>query len=1140
MKAIGIHDYGGPAGPRSILRCTHRVLEGGSLFPHWLACSPPTLAGLQLIAARGASKFAPGKRQGAAVQGHFARVAFSDRNLGKCIIFLLLVELFLPVGLVAQQYDPSLFSDMRWRMIGPTRGGRALTATGVRGQSSTYYFGAVGGGVWKTTDAGRVWTPIFDHEPIASIGAVAVAPSDPNVIYVGSGEADMRSDISYGNGMYKSTDAGATWTQIGLEDSWQIGRILIDPNNPEVVFVAALGHAYAPNDQRGVFRSTDGGKTWQRVLFKDENTGAIDLAFDPSDPHTLYAALWQTRRPPWNVYPPSNGPGSGLYKSTDGGNTWEQLTGHGLQSEGLGRIGIAVAPTKPNRVYLIVDAKQGGVYRSDDAGQNWQLADSEPRIWGRGWYFGGITVDPKNADIVYVCNTSTYRSTDGGKSFDAVKGAPGGDDYHNLWIDPDDPQRMIVSSDQGVVISVDGAKTWTTWYNQPTAQLYHVITDTRFPYWVYGAQQDSGSVGVLSRSNGATITFRDWRPVGAGGESMYIAPDPLDPNILYGGSFGAAVGRYNLTTGETRDISPALAHPGQYRRTWTLPTVFSPRDPHELYFSTQILFRTVNGGQTWQVLSPDLTREDPGVPPNLDPPTAADGPNIMRRGVIYTIAPSPLRAGEIWIGTDDGFIQVTPDDGKTWHNVTPPELTPWSKVGLLEASRHDANTVYAAVDRHRLDDLHPHIYRTHDGGKTWQHITKGIPVGSYVNAVREDPQRRGVLYAGTETGVFVSFNDGDNWQPLQLNLPNASVRDLVVHGDDLVIATHGRSFWILDDLTPLRQLSGEVAGANAWLFRPGSAWRVRSSSFEGTPLPPEEPQGENPPNGAIINYYLKSKPVEPVTLEVLDRAGKLVRRYSSADKVPPVNPKSLDIPMYWIHPGKTLSGEPGMHRFTWDVHYPSAPSVRNRFAAMFGLGTGPWAPPGQYTVRLTVGGHAYTQPLTLKMDPRVKTTEADLVKQFTVAREIGASQARVQQALHEANNLRESLRALQGKLTGQEKLAGEAETFKQKLTAIAGPPPPRIPAGFGEEDPNVGEGNLRTLVAAWSEVDRAVESADAAPTADAVTAFGRNQLLTRKLRALWEEVKSKDLLGLNESLKKAGLQALSLEREEGRPEENSN
>lgn len=1024
-------------------------------------------------------------------------------------------------------------------MIGPFRGGRALTATGVAGQPDLFYFGAVGGGVWKTTDGGRVWKPIFDHEPIASIGAIAVAPSDPNVIYVGSGEADMRSDISYGNGMYKSTDAGVTWTHMGLEDSSQIGRIIIDPQNPDVVFVAALGHAYGPGAQRGVFRSTDGGKNWTRMLFKDENTGAIDLAFNPRNTRTIYAALWQTRRPPWNVYPPSNGPGSGLYKSIDGGTTWDELSGNGLPSEGLGRMGIAVAPSEPNRLYLLVDAKKGGVYRSDDAGAHWSLADSEQRIWGRGWYFGGITVDPKNPDTVYVCNTSTYRSTDGGKSFDAIKGAPGGDDYHSLWIDPDHSNRMILASDQGVVISVDDARTWTTWYNQPTAQLYHVITDNRFPYWIYGAQQDSGSVGVVSRSNGFAITARDWRPIGVGGESMYIAPDPLDPNILYGGAFGAAVARYNLTTGESRDISPALAHPGDYRRTWTLPLVISPRDPHEIYFSTQILFRTVNSGQTWQVLSSDLTREDPGVPPNLDAPTAADGPGAKRRGVIYTIAPSPARAGEIWIGTDDGLIQMTRDDGKTWHNVTPPELTPWSKVGLIEASRHDADTFYAAVDRHRLDDLAPHIYRTHDAGKTWQQISRGIPVGSYVNAVREDPVRKGLLYAGTETGIFVSFDDGDNWQPLQLNLPTVSVRDIVVHQDDLVIATHGRSIWILDDVTPLRQITAETAAAGAVLFKPQTALRLRTSSFEGTPEPPEEPHGENPPNGAAINYYLKAKPSAPVTLEILDGSKNLVRRYSSGDQPPGVNPKLIDVPMYWIHPAPVLSAETGMHRWVWDAHYAST-SAPSRLAMMFGLGAGPWAPPGAYTVRLIVDGKTYSQPLTLKMDPRVKTPLADLMKQFTMARRIGDEQARVQKAQKEGNQVHEELQALSAKLSsGQEPLAIQAETLDRKVASIAGTTPPQNPDASGVEAPVSGETTLRSLAAAWGELALAVQSADAAPTADAAAAFAHNQAMARKVLGEWEEVKGNDLARLNQLLGQAKLPSLTVGqngRAEGAPQ----
>ena len=1045
------------------------------------------------------------------------------------LVCTLVLGWLAPDRVHGQQFDPSLYTDMHWRMIGPFRGGRAVAVSGVPGQPNVFYFGAVCGGVWKTTNAGRTWTPIFDSEPIASIGAMAVAPSDPNVIYVGSGEADFRSDICYGNGVYKSMDAGRTWTHIGLEDTRQIGRVLVDPHDPNIVYVAALGHAYGPNAERGVFRSTDGGKSWQKVLFKDDDTGAVDLAFDPRDTRTLYAALFHTRRTPWNVYGPSYGPSSGLYKSTDGGDTWRQITGHGLPSERVGRIGIAVAPSAPDRVYLIVDAKEGGVYRSDDAGQNWQRTDPEQRIWQRGWYFGGITADPKNPDAVYVCNTSFYRSTDGGKSFDIIKGAPGGDDYQHLWVDPGDPDRMILCSDQGVVVSVDGAKTWTSWYNQPTAQFYHVITDNQFPYWVCGAQQDSGSACTISRSHSGAIGFRDWRPVGAGGESGYIASDPLDPNILYGGGFGSEVAKYNLTTGQGQDIAPSLAHPGSYRRTWTLPVVISPRDPHELYFSNQILFRTKDGGQSWQVLSPDLTREDPGVPPNLDASAAANvNPGEgKRRGVIYTIAPSPLVAGEIWVGTDDGLIQVTRDDGKTWHNVTPPDLTPWSKVGIIDASRHDRNTVYAAIDRHRLEDLKPHIQRTHDGGRTWKEIVKGIPEGSFVNAVREDPVRKGLLYAGTETGVFVSFNDGDEWQPLQLNLPNSSVRDLVVHDDDLVIATHGRSFWILDNVTPLRQLSAEVAGAEVYLFRPETAYRLRPSSFEGTPMPLDTAQGENPPDGAMIDYYLKSAPSGVVTLEVLDSAGKLVRRYASSDKAPQIDSKRLEFPASWIHSPQPLSADPGMHRIVWDVRYQGEPGGNPMVAILRG-GGGPWALPGQYKVKLTVHGQSYTQPLTVKMDPRVKTPLADLVLQFQMVRQINTAQAQVSAAFGEANRLHEQLEALKSRLpkaSDQKALADEVETLDKKTMAIAGG---TSGPGFFETEPSTTT-SLRSLTTALGQVARAVGSADVAPTADAVTAFQRDQQAMQQALAQWNKITSKDVARLNPSLKQAGLPPISLE-----------
>jgi photosystem II stability/assembly factor-like uncharacterized protein len=873
-----------------------------------------------------------------------------------------------PVQVFAQQqYDASTYSGLRWRMIGPFRGGRVNGVTGVPGQPNTFYFGSVGGGVWQSNNSGRTWTPVFDSQPIASIGAIAVAPSSPNVLYVGSGEADMRSQISYGNGMYKSTDAGKTWAHIGLEGTRQIGRVLVDPKNPNIVFVAALGHAYGPNPERGVYRSRDSGATWQKVLFKNNNVGAIDLAIDPQNLQVIYATLWNTRRPPWSIYPPSYGPGGGIFKSTDGGTTWKPLT-NGIPTEKIGHIGIAIAPSNHNRIYAIVDAKAGGLYASDDAGATWSKISGDTRLWGRGWYFCKVAVDPQNPDIVYVSNTSLYRSTDAGKSWTAIKGAPGGDDYHQLWIYPDDPNRMILASDQGAIVSVDGAATWSSWYNQPTAQLYHVAADNRFPYWVTGAQQDSGAVGVLTRSSHAEISMRDWAPVCAGGESDYTAPDPLHPEILFGGR----VTRCNVITGEMKNVSPEHGLSAPARHTWTLPLVFSQADPHALYFSNQFLFKTTSGGESWSQISPDLTREDPGVPPNLDEATAGDAPEGKRRGVIYTIAPSPLRAQKLWIGTDDGYIQVTNDDGKTWQNVTPQALTPWSKVVMMEASHFDINEAYAAVDRHRLEDNEPYIYRTRDGGKTWQNITRGLPAGVYMQTVKEDPERRGLLFAGTELGVYVSFNDGDQWQSLQLNLPPASMRDLVIHEDDLIVATHGRGFWVLDDITSLRQINDEVASSvTAYLFRPADAINMPPPSENGTPQPRDEPLAENPPYGAIIDYYLKSAASGPVTLEILDPAGEPIRRYSSEDRTPRANPDTLNIPASWVRAPEPLSAAAGMHRWVWDLR-PTPPADRPAGGGGGGREVAAAVLPGTYMVKLTVGGKSYTQPLIVKMDPRMK------------------------------------------------------------------------------------------------------------------------------------------------------------------------
>ncbi len=1050
--------------------------------------------------------------------------------------FLMIFPIFAPRTVLAQQMDANLFNGMRYRMIGPFRSGRAVAVTGVPGHPDVFYFGAVGGGVWKTTDTGRVWKPVFDAEDIASIGAIAVAPSDTNVIYVGSGEPDMRSDISYGNGMYKSVDGGKTWKHIGLEDSRQIGDILVDPHDANLVYVAALGHSYGPNAERGVFRSTDGGQMWKKILYKNENTGAIDLAFDPQNPKTIYAALWQTRRPPWNVYPPSNGPGSGLYKSTDGGDNWTQLT-NGLPMEGLGRIGVAVAATDPNRVYAIVDAKNGGLYRSDDGGQTWRLDDNESRIWGRGWYFGGVTVDPKNENVVYVMNTSTYRSTDGGASFTAIKGAPGGDDYHTLWIEPGNSDRMILGSDQGVIISVDYAKTWSSWYNQPIGQFYHVETDNRFPYWVYGAQQDSGAAGTTSRSRHRGITARDWMPISVGGENGYIAADPLHPGILFGGT----VSRYNIFTGADQQVTPELAHPGNYRHTWTQPLVFSPADPHALYFGTQVLFKTTDGGQSWQIISPDLTRSNPGTPANLDATTAEDVDGNGKHGLIYTIAPSPLNKDLIWCGTDDGNIQVTSDGGQSWQDVTPPQLTAWSKVTLIEASHFEANEAFAAVDRHRLDDLKPYIYVTQDGGKSWQEITNGIPVGSYVNVVRQDPVRRGLLYAGTETGVFVSFDNGKQWQPLKLNMPTVSIRDIKVHGADLVLATHGRAFWILDDVTPLRQATAQVANSAAYLFKPETAWRIRPGSDEGTPLPAEVPAGQNPPDGAILDYYLKAAPQGPVTLEIFDSNGKLVRRYSSAEHFPPINPKTLNIPAAWVHPPETLSAEPGMHRFIWDLHYPGEGGERARggmaaLMAMFGFGGGPWAVPGEYVVKLEVDGGTAQEPLMVKMDPRVKVSQEDLQKQFDLAQQILAKSAEVDAASRQAASVQEQLAAEASKSkSGKTKKAIDA--FEEKLEGVLGSPA-GSPFALSSGPAPVDRTTLRYVAGQLGNLERVVESDDAAPSADASAVFAQDSQIAQTALEKWQTILSSDLLQLNRDLRHAHLEPIEPGTERsGRPQQ---
>jgi photosystem II stability/assembly factor-like uncharacterized protein len=883
------------------------------------------------------------------------------------------------------------------------------------------------------------------------------------------------------------------------------------------VFVAALGHAYGPNAERGVFRSVDGGKNWKRILFHDENTGAIDLAFAPGNPDIIYAALWQTRRPPWSIYPPSNGPGSGLYRSLDGGEHWEQVNGNGLPAEGLGRMGIAFAPNNPKRIYLIVDAKEGGLYRSDDGGASWQRASSDKRIWGRGWYFGEVSVDPKDAETVYVPNTSLYQSHDGGKTFVALKGAPDGDDYHELWIDPDEPLRMALSCDQGAILSRNGGKTWSSWYNQAHGQFYHVITDNQFPYWIYGAQQDSGSAAIASRGKFRGINAHDWRPMVAGDENGYIAPDPLHSGVIFGGF----VDKQDFANEEIQNVPPTMAHAGDFRRTWTLPLVFSATDPRVLYFGSQVLFRTADRGNSWQAASPDLTREDPGVPANLDAATAADAPKGKRRGVIYTIAPSPVKAGEIWVGTDDGLIHHTDNEGKTWENVTPPTLTAWSKVTHIEASHFDSGVAYAAVDRHRLEDYRAYLYRTRDFGKSWQPIASDIPEGSFLNCVREDPERKGLLYACTEKGVYVSFDDGENWQSLQLNLPVTSVRDLVVHGDDLVIATFGRAFWVLDDITPLRQMDTRVAASDLWLFRPATAYRVRPGNDQGTELPADEPQAENPPDGAVIDYYLKEKPSGAVQLEILDGEGKLVRRFASDDKLHQTNPTDVPFPMYWVHDPQPLSAESGGHRFVWDLHYP----VANEGMGSRRIGR-VLAVPGNYTVRLTANGKSLTQTFKLKLDPRLHTTGAELAEQFALASRLAAKLAVVVTA-------RQQFGALQRQVEVRKKLLTDKPDLQKALADLekkwewAADGAEFLPLGVSlpEKHPEP----LPHTVTALGALIQYVESADAAPTADMKESCETWLGAANETVARWETFLKTDLADANAQLAKAGQQPLSIE-----------
>ena len=1035
----------------------------------------------------------------------------------------------------AAPVPPESYSALRWRLVGPLRGGWGTCASGVPGQPETFYFGAADGGVWKTTDAGRTWNPLFEHEAAASIGALAVAPSDPSVLYVGTGQVTSRWDIAAGNGVYRSADGGKTWEARGLAASRHIGRLWIDPRNADVVLVAAQGHFFGPNKERGLFRSTDGGRSWDNVLFVDETTGATDLAADPGAPDTLYASTWQVRYYPWlSYFTPNVGPGSGIFKSTDGGKTWARLTGPGLPAGPLGRISLAVAPgSRGARVYATINAAGpgSGLYRSDDGGAAWQRINADAALAGD--YAGMIAVDPRNPDTVYVMGQSIRRSTDGGKTFGFFRGAPGGDDYHFLWIDPDHPERMVVASDQGTVVTVNGGQSWGTWYNQATGQFYHVATDDRFPYWIYSGQQDSGTVAVASRSDYGQLTFRDWHPVG-GDERDYDLPFPGDPDVVYGSGLGGRLSRWDARTGQVQNVAPwPVSSYGQrptgvrYRSTWITPIAISPLPPHAIYLGAQVLFRSTDGGQHWETVSPDLSGAVPGAPGTPDCATG-DVPVSRARacgfGVISTIAPSALEKDLIWIGTDDGLIHLTRAGGKSWRNVTPPGLAEWSRLAQIDASATSAGTAYAAVDRHRLDDFRPYVYVTHDFGKTWRAATAGLPQDAWVGVVRQDRVNADLLFAGTSRGAFVSFDDGGSWQPLQLNLPTTGVNDLTIHGDDLIAATEGRSLWVLDDVSPLRHL-GAATPAGAVLFPPAKAYRVSNNQNRDTPLPLDEPRALNPPAGAVIDYLLPMGARGPVTLEIVDGQGQVVHSFRS-DETPKRPAAGQYFAEDWLQPPAGLPARPGHNRFVWDLHGPRPRVLDYEYsiAAVPGADTpelprGKFVPPGTYQVRLTAGGRTLSQPLTVAMDPRVKTPAADLAAQQEMYVAVSRALERATEAQERVQAAADRLRTLDAELAGRSN-AGPLRELAQRVTADVARF--QTAPGTGRRGAR-GDDNLAAIAGVLTPLATDLEGADRAPTGPQREVFDVYGKRLDAALAHWQALLNGEIRDLDRQVRAAGL-----------------
>jgi photosystem II stability/assembly factor-like uncharacterized protein len=950
------------------------------------------------------------------------------------------VLLLLPLLAGAQESGDPLLRNLHFREIGPFRGGRVVAVAGVSSEPDTYYFGATGGGVWKTTDSGLSWHAVSDRFfKTGSVGALAVADSDPNVVYAGMGEACVRGNASNGDGVYKSVDGGKTWRNVGLQQTYHIGAVVVHPKNPDVVYVAALGHLWGPNPERGVYRSTDGGQTWKQVLTRGSEAGAVDLAMDPGNPRVLYAAFWQVSRKPWRF--DSGGPGSGLWKSTDGGDTWTDISrAPGLPRGVQGRIGVTVSRANPERVWAIFEAADGGVFRSDNAGQTWTKLNSENDLRQRAWYYSHIFADPKNADVVYVLNVGAFKSIDGGRTFQQFRPPHG--DNHALWIAPNDPNRMILGNDGGATISDDGARTWSTEDNQPTAQFYRVALDNDFPYHVYGAQQDNSTVRIASRTFAGGITEKDWYDVG-GGESGWIAPDPRNSEIVYAGSYGNLITRQDHRTGQLRNINAWPDNPMgygaeslKYRFQWSFPIAFSPHDPKTLYIGSNVLMKTTNEGQRWETISPDLTRNDKAKQASSGGPITQDNTSIEYYDTIFTFAESPVKKDLIWTGSDDGLVQITQDGGKHWQNVTPKDFPEWSQVNSIDPSPFDAGTAYVAVTAYKLDDFRPYLFKTTDYGKTWTKIVNGIPATHFTRVVKEDPNHRGLLVAGTEFGLYISYDDGANWKPFQLNIPIVPIADVAFHKreQELVVATQGRAFYIFDDLPLLYQLNDSIRSEDAHLFKPKDTYRVGGGrGFGGRGG--GAAVGENPPSGVVVNYWLKEKPQGEVTLEFLDSNGRLVRKFSSRapEQREAAPAEGEDNPFRVGGPPSRVAAQQGMNRFIWNMRYPDATGFPGMILWAGGL-TGPLVVPGNYQVRLTADGKTQTQSFTIKKDPRLDTTPEDYAKQLTLALQIRDKLSATNQAVVRIREIRKQLDEYAKR--DDKRVADAAKELSKKLTTV--------------------------------------------------------------------------------------------------------